>query len=883
MNYNKNNVGIVGYWFATNYGGVASYYSLYRKLEKLGYKPFFIENPYLKTDKEGPDVFSRVFFKTVNAEISEFLNIDDLSQLNLLSDIFVLGSDQVLTTSSIRAFGKLFLMDFAVSGKRRIAYSVSCGGDNLNADKGVVEYARNLLGKFSGVSVREYSAIDIVKNKFGMDTELVVDPILFTTAHEYEEIAATSGLPDESDYLLAYILDPSEDKRKCVSKISELFGLSPKVSLDGRKFTYEKNCGMMGLPEITLPQLDLPQWLHYFSNASYVFTDSFHGAVMAMIMNKPFIMYANYMRGFPRFETLAKLFDLSDRLIKKSDDLQYGVLDRAINYEQINEIIFYEQNRGTEWLKRELAAGSASIPNPFTSATVKSALDEKMCMGCSACVNICPKKALTLRPDEHGYYRSVINRGKCTLCGLCTKICPAIKLPATDNSSTPELYEFIAADEQVLWNSSSGGAFPLLAAEAFKRNGVVIGAAWRDDFTVEHIMIERQEDLHKLQKSKYLQTYMGDIYTQTKRKLEDGVFVLFSACPCQIAGLQAFLGKEYDNLVMIDLLCGNCPSSMFFKKYIEDDFPVGLEKYEFRHKVKGWNADCTTTTTNGVTTVRRGAKQDNYQRVYHNHTMCPPHCEKCKYQQVPRFGDITIGDFWGLAGKDPSVDVQKGVSAVLCNNQKGKDFFLRISSESAKVRKQVPLDWLGGNGYAIKGSHNYCSPNRDMFYDAIKTKSFSEAVTYALKPNHGVYETGLFNYRSSSVHFRFDSSVWEENYIHGVTVLTTRIAHPKPGCYCTLPINGSLKTGEKYKFKIRFKVSTESPTINFHIKDSGSQIFQVIYSHKVTKENVNTWVTVEKQFAPDCDYYDEFMVGAAQLNGKTRYIAIDYISITDAD
>ena len=328
-----------------------------------------------------------------------------------------------------------------------------------------------------------------------------------------------------------------------------------------------------------------------------------------------------------------------------------------------------------------------------------------MCTGCSACVNSCPAGAISLCPDKHGYYRAEVDYEKCIGCGKCMKVCPAIKLPQNNNFREPELYEFIAEDNELLYRSSSGGAFPLLAKQTFKRGGVVVGAAWREDFSVEHIMIDKEEDLHRLQKSKYLQSYMGDAFKDVKEALEKNTFVLFSGCPCQVAGLKIFLEKDYENLIMVDLLCGNAPSTAFFQKYIKDDFNEPLAKYGFRHKVQGWNPDCTTTTTTTTTgnvIVRRGGKQDSYQRVYHNHVMCPEHCEKCIYQNAPRFGDITIGDFWGVSDKDKTIDVRRGISAVLCNNEKGRKFFHSIPEELVSLKKKVPLAWLGGNGQSQK-------------------------------------------------------------------------------------------------------------------------------------------------------------------------------------
>lgn len=113
-------------------------------------------------------------------------------------------------------------------------------------------------------------------------------------------------------------------------------------------------------------------------------------------------------------------------------------------------------------------------------------------------------------------------------------------------------------------------------------------------------------------------------------------------------------------------------------------------------------------------------REDAYQRVYHNHTMCPPHCENCKYQSVPRYGDLTIGDFWGLSKYDKETDFSKGVSVVLTNSEKGKEYIEEILNDNTALVKKVPLYWLGGNGYALEGHHNYASRNRDKFYDAIQ-------------------------------------------------------------------------------------------------------------------------------------------------------------------
>ena len=348
-------VAIIGYWFATNYGGVASYYSLYKTIQELKYKPFFVENPYYKVDKEGEDVFSKNFFRNEGFEISQGYDNDNLNQLNNLSDTFLLGSDQVLTTSSIKSFGKLFLMSFAADGKRRIAYSSSCGGDNLN-DNASVAYAREQLLKFSAISVREYSTVDLMRDKFGIKTEALIDPIFFTKAKTYIDLGKKSGEYVKDEYFLSYVLDPTEDKKKCIEQIATHLSLSPKIILDGRKYTHDTNVKKMDMNEAVLPELNMYQWLYYLSHASYIFTDSFHGAVMALILNKPCVIYINRGRGYPRFVTLNKMFDLGSKIIESSKDLNAETIDLKLDYLSINRKIDSFIDQGKKWLNEALSS-----------------------------------------------------------------------------------------------------------------------------------------------------------------------------------------------------------------------------------------------------------------------------------------------------------------------------------------------------------------------------------------------------------------------------------------------------------------------------------------------------------------------------------------------
>ena len=70
--------------------------------------------------------------------------------------------------------------------------------------------------------------------------------------------------------------------------------------------------------------------------------------------------------------------------------------------------------------------------------------------------------------------------------------------------------------------------------------------------------------------SKYLQSVIGDCFKDIKTLLEENKKVLFTGTPCQVAGLYAFLRKDYENLYTVELICHGVPSPKVFKKYLAE-------------------------------------------------------------------------------------------------------------------------------------------------------------------------------------------------------------------------------------------------------------------------------------------------------------------------
>jgi coenzyme F420-reducing hydrogenase beta subunit len=168
--------------------------------------------------------------------------------------------------------------------------------------------------------------------------------------------------------------------------------------------------------------------------------------------------------------------------------------------------------------------------------------------------------------DREGFLYPEVDSERCCDCGLCGKVCPVINR----REAGKPLYVYAAKnrDEKIRRQSSSGGIFTLLAEKVLDENGVIFGARFDGKWEVTHGYIEEKEELGFFRGSKYVQSRTGESYLQAQEFLEKGRKVLFSGTPCQISGLRLFLGKEYDNLLTVDVVCHGVPSPLVWRMYL---------------------------------------------------------------------------------------------------------------------------------------------------------------------------------------------------------------------------------------------------------------------------------------------------------------------------
>lgn len=353
---------------------------------------------------------------------------------------------------------------------------------------------------------------------------------------------------------------------------------------------------------------------------------------------------------------------------------------------------------------------------------------KEICTGCGGCYNICPADAISMEYDSDGFLAPVIDDEKCISCGQCLKHCASM-FPVYDKSQEPVCYAAYASDARIRMNSSSGGLFSLFALETLKKNGAVVGAAFNEGFLVDQVLIESEEDLQKLRGSKYLQSDSGEIYRKVKKVLDEGRDVLFCGTPCQVGALNRFLDKPYEKLLTIDLMCHGCPSPLLFRKYLAETYPdKKLESFSFRDKsVFGWSTEANAYFTDG-TSQHTHRDQDPWYRAFIPCVSVRKACDTCRFAHIPRQGDITLADFWGVAKYNPKFDDGKGTSLVILNSEKGKANYAQIGAKLA-LNASVPLD------YVLKLGQPFDRPFRnhkehDRFYEMARKNPVKKAINY---------------------------------------------------------------------------------------------------------------------------------------------------------
>ena len=310
-------IGVYGWWGHENFGGCLTYFALNTVLRKMGFTVLMIQEakglPYRYII---PDNSIAMSFAKNHYDCSPQVNADELNIFNNYCDAFIIGGDQVWN-NNIHFVKEDCFLNFVDENKTKISYSSSFGTANYNPPASFIEFATPLLHRFDYLSVREDYAVKIANDYYGVKAKEVIDAVFLLESKDYIDAIRKEDYKFPENFLFAFILNPSDEKRRQIECIANKLNLTIVCAPDAASAYHEVFYKIFKGLRIVNP-LTVDNFINAYSRAKYIVTDSFHGTCMSYIFRKPFSVYYNEIRGADRFISLMNIIDLNSRRIKES-------------------------------------------------------------------------------------------------------------------------------------------------------------------------------------------------------------------------------------------------------------------------------------------------------------------------------------------------------------------------------------------------------------------------------------------------------------------------------------------------------------------------------------------------------------------------------------
>lgn len=335
------------------------------------------------------------------------------------------------------------------------------------------------------------------------------------------------------------------------------------------------------------------------------------------------------------------------------------------------------------------------------------------CCGCMACSFSCPKSAISMKEDECGFLYPEINHELCVHCNLCTKVCP-LQNTYTGADAVPDIYALQNHQKAIVSESSSGGMFSLLADWTLAQGGVIYGVSFDEGFQVRHMRADSAEKAAAFRTSKYVQSDPSHIYQTICDDLANGLTVLLTGTPCQIAGVARFLEIKHadtTSLYTCDNICHGVPSPGVWKDYLEIlkskymDTDAQITSINMRSKRVSWKKqvmDISVSKGNLLPVL----EEFSFNKIFLSLFPVHPSCFHCHYTSYKRLADFTLGDFWNVDSAGIKFDVTGGVNEVLVNTEKGRKLFVLIRENAVYQPVSKAAGWQPHLEYSTKAPGN---------------------------------------------------------------------------------------------------------------------------------------------------------------------------------
>ncbi len=658
-------------------------------------------------------------YKEFRREFNLSKNVSTYSELHKMAkekytDILV-GSDQLWLPVNVVA--DYYTLNWVPDNINKISYATSFGVSTIPEEYN--EKYKLFLRRFDHLSIREDSGVKLAKEIAGVNAKLVCDPTLLLTKEEWEKEASKERKYDEK-YILCYFLGSNIEHRKFAERLKQKTGCKI-VSLNHADEYVKYSDEFCDYAPFDIGPRE---WISLVKNAEYVLTDSFHGTVFSLIFNKKFYCFRRYSSNATgstnsRLDSILKIAEVNSERILTGLEKVEDVLKLDIDFEKVNQNLDKFRKDSKKWLLNAISY------KPEKEKYIKIT-DKDSCTGCTACKSICPKDAIEMIKDEEGFLYPKVDTRKCIECGKCKKVCPVLDKKKREEFKQKG-YIFQYKDNDIRKQSTSGGAFTAIADYVIENKGVVFGACFDEKFKVIHQKAETKEELEKFRNSKYVQSDLNDTFKEVKKLLDKNTLVCYSGTACQIEGLLAYLGKNYDNLITVDVICRAVPSPLLWEKYIElRNKENKAKKIYFREKLYGYKYSNLTMRNEKNLFYHNGVDTDPYLRAFFSNIACRPSCYSCEFKQQLHKADFTIWDCFDVSKYDDSFDDDLGTTRILLNSEKAIKVFDEIKEKHDT--KEVDVDFLVSNFHQMFNSIKYNSKRKE-FFDDLNNEEFDSVIS----------------------------------------------------------------------------------------------------------------------------------------------------------
>lgn len=367
---------------------------------------------------------------------------------------------------------------------------------------------------------------------------------------------------------------------------------------------------------------------------------------------------------------------------------------------------------------------------------MKQICEKDKCTGCSVCINSCPKKCITMKENQYGILVPNIDENKCINCNLCIKNCPENN--PIEFHMPLRVYAAWSLDEEERRKSASGGIAWEIYRYIINNGGIAVGTQYDENMNLVYKMTNTIEEARKYKGSKYVQSYIGNLYIQIEQQLKRKKEVIFIGTPCQVSGLKSFLkSKDANNLITVDLVCHGVPPIKYFKDYLKYlKTQNKIDNVTFRGE-NNWNF---TGYEKGKVVYKRHNKEDLYYKAFLKGIFYRDNCYQCRYAKKERISDITIGDFWGI-GKEIlfNYDIHNGVSLILVNTKKGEKLIENIKPQIFIEERTIEE---AQKGNAQLNHPSYKNEDAENFKELYRKYGFKDAIENMQKEGRKENENG---------------------------------------------------------------------------------------------------------------------------------------------